>query len=244
MPEQRISFCRFCGAYCPIHVTVEDGRPTRITGIVENQMYSGYTCIKGRTLPEQHNGPGRILHSLKRVRTRGAGGTVKTDGAGRFERISVELAMDAVAEQLSAMIAEHGPRSVALYSGTYSYLYLPGAELSKSFMSAIGSPMLLDPSTMDQPGKPISMGYHGRWDAGPQSFSDSDVWMLVGTNPLVSKWGGIPHANPAKHLHVAKKRGLKLVVIDPRRTECAEKADLFIQPKPGEDLRSWRASFA
>jgi len=223
MAEERITMCRFCGAFCPIRVTVEDGRATHVIGVKQNEMYAGYTCIKGRALPEQHNDPNRILHTLARG----------DDGVHR--RIPVEQAMDAVADQLATMIAAHGPRSVALYSGTYSYLYTAGAELAKSFMGAIGSPMLLDPSTMDQPGKPLSVGYHGRWEAGPQSFSDADVWMLVGTNPIVSRWGGIPHANPAKQLHDAKKRGMKLIVVDPRRTDCAEQADLFLQPKPGED---------
>jgi anaerobic selenocysteine-containing dehydrogenase len=151
------------------------------------------------------------------------------------QRVAVEEALDAVAEQLQEMIEEHGPRSVALYSGTYSYIYTPGAELSKSFMREIGSPMLLDPSTMDQPGKPLSTGFHGRWEAGPQSFADSDVWMLVGTNPVVSRWGGIPHSNPAKQLHDAKRRGMKLIVVDPRRSDVAKKADVFLQPRPGED---------
>jgi anaerobic selenocysteine-containing dehydrogenase len=186
-------------------------------------MYAGYTCIKGRALPDQHNDPNRVLHTLAR----------RSDGS--HVRMPVEQAMDAVAEQLSEMIAAHGPRSVALYFGTLSYLYTSGAEVGKSFMAAIGSPMLLDPGTIDQPGKPLSIAYHGRWEAGPQSFSDSDVWMLVGANPIVSRWGGIPHANPAKQLHDAKKRGMKLIVVDPRRTDCAEKADLFLQPKPGED---------
>jgi len=223
MSEEHITLCRFCGAFCPIRVTVEDGRATHVIGVKENEMYAGYTCIKGRALPDQHNDPNRILHTLKR------------DAKGVHQRMPVEEAMDAIADQLSRLIAEHGPRSVALYSGTFSYLYTAGAELGKSFMSAIQSPMLLDPSTIDQPGKPLSIGYHGRWEAGPQSFSDADVWMLVGTNPIVSRWGGIPHANPAKQLHDAKKRGLKLIVVDPRRTDCAEKADVFLQPRPGED---------
>ncbi|MAG32143.1 MAG: molybdopterin dinucleotide-binding protein [Deltaproteobacteria bacterium] len=223
MSEERVTFCRFCGAFCPIRVTIEDGRATRVIGLKENELYAGYSCIKGRALPDQHNDPNRILNTL----TRGS------DGVHR--PIAVEEAMDAVAEQLGRIIEEHGPRSVALYSGTYSYIYPPGDALSKSFMEAIGSPMLFTPSTMDQPGKPLSIGFHGRWDAGPQSFADSDVWMLVGTNPVVSRWGGIPHSNPAKQLHDAKKRGMKLIVVDPRRSDCAKKADVFLQPKPGED---------
>ncbi len=223
MSEEHITLCRFCGAFCPIRVTVEDGRATRVIGVKENEMYAGYTCIKGRALPDQHNDPNRILHTLRR------------DPNGIHRPVRVEAAMDEVADRLTRMIAAHGPRSVALYLGTYSYVYTAGAELARSLMAAIGSPWLLNPATIDQPGKPLASGYHGRWEAGPQSFSDADVWMLVGTNPLVSRWGGIPHANPAKHLHDAKKRGLKLIVIDPRRSDSAQKADVFLQPRPGED---------
>jgi len=77
---------------------------------------------------------------------------------------------------------------------------------------------------------------HGRWGAGPQAFSDSDVCMLVGANPLVSMWGGIPAFNPAKRLHEARRRGLKLIVIDPRVTESARKADIHLQCLPGHDV--------
>jgi len=223
MSKERISFCRFCHAYCPIRVTIEDGRPVKVIGVKENPMYHGYTCIKGRELPRQHDHPDRLLHS----RVRGPDGS--------HDPIAVEDAMDSIAERLSATIRDFGPDSVALYSGTFSYLYPSAAALGQAFIEAIGSRWLLSPTTIDQPGKPIAQAFHGRWGAGPQTFADADVWMLVGTNPLVSKWGGIPQFNPARHLHEARKRGLRLIVVDPRRTESAEKADVFLQPRPGED---------
>ena len=58
---------------------------------------------------------------------------------------------------------------------------------------------------------------------------------MVGANTLVSMWGGIPSFNPAKRLHEARQRGLKLIVVDPRRTETARKADLHLQCLPGHD---------
>ncbi len=107
--------------------------------------------------------------------------------------------------------------------------------LRDAFMDAIGSPMRFTNATIDQPGKPIAMAMHGRWGAGPQAFADADVCLLVGANPLVSMWGGIPAFNPAKRLHEARARGLKLIVIDPRRTETARKAELHLQCLPGHD---------
>ena len=66
-------------------------------------------------------------------------------------------------------------------------------------------------------------------------FDESDAWLLVGNNPLISMSGGIPPANPARRLREANARGMKLVVIDPRRTEVARFADVYLQPRPGED---------
>ena len=54
------SYCRFCHAYCAIEVDVEDGRAVAVRGDTSDPMYGGYTCIKGRQLPERHHGPGRI----------------------------------------------------------------------------------------------------------------------------------------------------------------------------------------
>jgi anaerobic selenocysteine-containing dehydrogenase len=89
--------------------------------------------------------------------------------------------------------------------------------------------------TIDQPGKQTAAAAHGLWLAGSHVFDESDTWMLVGTNPLVAISGGIPHANPARRLQRARARGLRLVVIDPRRTETAKQADLHLQPRPGTD---------
>ena len=108
MPDVRDSFCRFCHASCAIKVTVEDGKAVSVIGAKDNPVYHGYTCAKGRALPEQHANPHRLLHTMKR----GADGT--------HHAIPVEEAMDEIAAQLSQIVDQHGPRSVALYPGTYS----------------------------------------------------------------------------------------------------------------------------
>ncbi|GAH04927.1 unnamed protein product, partial [marine sediment metagenome] len=96
--------------------------------------------------------------------------------------------------------------------------------------------MLFTSVTIDQPGKGIAGALHGAWLAGPPRVKEWDGLMLVGTNPLISMNGGLG-ANPARNLHRAKKRGLKLVVIDPRVTESARKADIHLQCKPGADTQ-------
>ncbi len=222
MAETQTAICRFCHSFCGIKVTVEDGKAVKVIGDKENPMYFGYTCVKGRQLPQQHYNPERVLRPQRK-----RGNT--------HETVTSSAALDDIAARLSALIAQHGPRSVALYTATYSFPYPAGSALAGAFMQAIGSAMKFSSGSIDQPGKPMAIAFHGRWSAGPQPFSDSDTWMLVGANPVISKWGGIPQYNPAKRLHEALRRGMKLIVIDPRKTECAEKAHIHLQCKPGED---------
>jgi anaerobic selenocysteine-containing dehydrogenase len=218
------AICRFCHATCGLVATLEDGRITKLIGDLKNPMYSGYSCIKGRNYHEFHSSPDRILQPLKR------------NAGGQFDRIASADALAEIAAKTKAILERDGPRSIAMYGGTFSHFCPAGVMLREAFMDAIGSPMRFSNATIDQPGKPISMALHGKWGAGPQDFADADVCLLVGANPLVSMWGGIPSFNPARRLHEARKRGLKLIVIDPRRSETARKADLHLQCLPGQDV--------
>lgn len=222
MTEVKTAICRFCHSFCGVNVTLDGNRPVKVLGDIRNPMYHGYTCIKGRQLPEQHLHPERLLTPQKKT------------GQGH-RTIASQTALDEIAADLKRIVDAHGPRAVALYTGTYSFPYPAGAAMARAFMQALGSPMSFTSGSIDQPGKPMAIAFHGRWHAGPQPFSDSDTWMLVGANPVVSKWGGIPQYNPGKRLHDALQRGMQLVVIDPRLTECARKAAVHLQCKPGED---------
>jgi anaerobic selenocysteine-containing dehydrogenase len=223
MSETRPSICRLCTAHCAILATVENGRVTQVAGDPENPLFGGYTCPKGRALPEQHNHPDRLLHSVERT------------ADGRFRPISSERAMDAIAAKIQGILDRHGPRAVAMYVGTNTLPYAASPGLAHGWLRAIGSPMFFTSNTIDQPGKQIASALHGRWCAGEQSFDTADTWLLVGLNPLISKSSGIPSQNPGRALAEAVKRGLALIAIDPRRTETARRARVHLQPRPGED---------
>jgi anaerobic selenocysteine-containing dehydrogenase len=224
MEFQHNTICRYCTLFCDLRVAVEDGRVTRVVGAKDNPVYFGYSCKKGRTLPEQHYGPTRLLHSVK----------LQSDGT--HARIDPERMMDEVAAKLTQVLRDHGPRAIALYNGAMTMMQnYAGGFLADSFFRAIGSPMSFNPGSIDQPGKPLASAMHGRWAGGAVEFDECDSLLVVGANPTVSKVGGIPGYNPEKRLRDAKERGLKLIVIDPRRSDTAEQADLHIQPVPGED---------
>ncbi|HET9629676.1 MAG TPA: molybdopterin-dependent oxidoreductase, partial [Novosphingobium sp.] len=223
MIEVRPSFCRNCLAFCPIIVTLEDGRVTKVVGDPEAEGYEGYSCPKGRALPDQLYDPARLLTSVKR-----------TAGGGHVPIASA----DAVAEVASALrriIDEYGPQSVAMYVGTGSQQHTFGPKTGAALLKALGSPLVFSAATIDKPAEKTSLAFHGHWQAGGQRFEDSDTWMLVGANPVIAKSNGLPYNNPARRLTDAVKRGMKLIVVDPRRTETARQAAVYLPVRPGED---------
>ena len=217
------SICRSCLAYCPILVTVEDGRVVKVAGDPDADEYDGYTCPKGRALPEQTNSPDRLLTSMKR------------QADGNFSPVASDAAVQEIALQLRQIVDRHGPRAVAVYIGNGTVQHPFGAMMGLSFLQAIGSPMFFTPATIDKPAEKISMAMHGYWMAGAQGFEGSDTWMLVGANPIIAKSNGLPYNNPGMRLKEAVERGLKLIVIDPRRSDCARRAHVHLQARPGED---------
>ena len=221
------TYCRFCHAYCPMEATVEDNRLIALVPDTSNEMYGGYTCIKGRQMIDQIDHPTRLQQSQKK----------QPDGS--FNAIGTELAMDEIATQLQTILDTYGPRSIASYNGTYSYQNSAAHDVARAFHAAIDSPSYYTSVTIDQPAKvaigPTRMGW---WNGGSHMWNDSDVAMIIGNNTLVSHFsipGGIPAFSPHNALRDGKKRGIKVICIDPRVTEVASRADLHLQVRPGQD---------
>lgn len=243
--ETRRSFCRFCHAACPIDVDIEiqidkrtegseegSGGTTRreiataVRGVIDDPLFEGYTCIKGRQLPDQHHAPDRLRSPLRR------------DADGSFVPLGTAEALDDIAARIRSIIERHGPRSVATYTGTGAFQNAISMPSAQAFHAAIGSPSFYTSVTIDQPAHMTSRLRMGQWEAGWHNFRDADVLMAIGYNPLVSSYapaGGLQGTNPFMTLRRAKARGMKLIVIDPRRSELATSADVWLPVKPGED---------
>ncbi|MEZ5736999.1 MAG: molybdopterin dinucleotide binding domain-containing protein [Novosphingobium sp.] len=220
--ENRLFVCRNCGSYCPIVVSLEGDRVLKVEGDFDAPLYRGYTCPKGRTIPQQHHNPERLLHSLKKL----------PDGSR--VPISSEQLVEEIAERLSRIIEESGPQAVATFLGNGVIAQAAASGMMISFLAAIGSPMMFDPGTIDQPGLIMSMALHGKWQGGRVHPDLFDAMLMVGGNPVVSKQH-LPQ-NPAWQLKQRTgEQGMKLVVIDPRVSETARRATVHLQAIPGED---------
>ena len=222
----RKSFCRNCGASCGIELEVHGNRLQRLRGDRANPISKGYFCIKGNASLELQNGVGRLLASQKRV-----------DGVHR--PIVIDKALDEVAARLTTLVARHGPGAVGLYYGTGAYGSALNIPVAKGWAKSLGTSQVYSSQTIDQSPKAITALRMGAFKSGRQPLATSDVFLLSGSNPLVSHlggWGGPTMFSPGSSIREAKKRGMKFIVIDPRQTETARLADVHLQPKPGQDV--------
>jgi len=215
------TICRCCNAFCPVDVSIEHGRPVKVEGNRNAPIYGGYTCPKGRALADQHSDPRRPLASLKK----------QSDGS--FVSISSDDLIGELAEKIGKLIDRHGPRSIAAYLSGGVIEQPAASTLMISFLEAIGSPMMFSASTIDQPGMTIGYALHGRWAGGRTRPDEHDVYLIAGGNPINSKQY-LPQ-NPGMQIKSMRRKGAKLIVVDPRRTETARLADIHLQPIPGED---------
>jgi assimilatory nitrate reductase catalytic subunit len=208
--------CAYCGVGCGIAATVIGEREVSIAGDPEHPANRGRLCSKGTHLGETVGLEGRLLHP-------------EIDG----ERVSWERAIRHVARKFSQTIARHGPDSVAFYvSGQLlTEDYYVANKLMKGF---IGSANI---DTNSRLCMSSAVAGHIRAfgeDVVPASYDDldqADLVVLVGSN---TAW-----CHPVVHQRIMAARaarGTKLVVIDPRRTETCEEADLHLQLRPGSDV--------
>ncbi|HAP74789.1 MAG TPA: oxidoreductase, partial [Acidimicrobiaceae bacterium] len=209
------SFCRICHAACPIDVHVDGGKVVKVTGVDDDPLFHGYTCVKGRQLPDQLAHPGRITTPRRR----------RPDGT--FEEATSTEVLDEVAARLRSIIDRHGPRAIATYTGTGAYQNAPSHPVAWAFHRAIGSVSYYTSVTIDQPMKATAAMRMGMWEAGPDNFDDADVLLAIGYNPMVSSFapfGGLQGTDPFATLRRRKAEGMQLIVVDPRRTELAAQA--------------------
>jgi anaerobic selenocysteine-containing dehydrogenase len=219
------SFCRICSGGCGTLLTVDESdHIVEIRGDKEQPMSRGYACAKGLNANAAHHGPGRLLRPLKRT------------ASGDFEEIGLARALDEIAERLKGIIGERGPNAFGMYVGGGAAFNAGWLPMQQSFIKAIGSTQLFSTLTIDQSAKVISYERMGTWAGGTHDLNEAEVILILGVNPLVSHGLPILAADPVRRIKRAKAAGTKIIVVDPRRTETAQFADLVLQPLPGQDV--------
>ena len=217
-----------------MEIDLEHGRMVRARPDGSVSPYGGYLCPKGLSAIDFHNGAENRLR-----------GSLKKQPDGAFAPIGAEAALDEIGAKLRAIYERYGPRAIAVYHGTGAYRAVLGNLMERAWVAALGTPNFFSSMTIDQSAKWVTMARMGVMASGRYAFRDADCALLAGGNPVVSHQGAplavAETGAPARAFQAAKERGCRIIIVDPRRTETARFADLFIQPLPGHDAELFAA---
>ncbi|ATD72927.1 MULTISPECIES: bifunctional nitrate reductase/sulfite reductase flavoprotein subunit alpha [Gordonia] len=217
-----MSLCAYCGVGCGMEMRLDDsGGLVKTVGRADHPTNFGRLCTKGSTTADMLAAGGRLDAPL-----------VRDDRGGQLRRGDLDAVLTDTARRLRAIVDDHGPDAVALYvSGQMSLeaQYLSN-KLAKGF---IGTNQIESNSRLCMAsagtGYKLSLGSDGP-PGSYQDFDHADVFLVIGSN--------MADCHPILFLRMMDrvKAGAKLIVVDPRRTATADKADLFLQIESGTDL--------
>ena len=208
-----------CPDTCGMTATIENGRITGLQGDKDHPYTAGFICRKMRRYPERLYGRERILFPQLRVGDK---------GTGKFRRINWQEALDILAARLTAVCEQHGGESIL----PYSYAGNMGAVnrfAGYPFFHRLGT------SRLDQTICSAAAGAGWQKQCGPlpgcppENAADAELIIAWGINIKVT------NVHFWQYVAAARKKGARLLVIDPYRNQTAKSADSYLQVKPGGD---------
>lgn len=213
--------CNLCSLNCGIQVEVEEGQFRKVRGDENHPLSQGYLCQKAARLNYYQNHEGRLSGPLRK----------RPDGS--FEEIDWDTAIREVAQKLRRLKKRYGGHSIAYYGGGGQGNHLGGAY-AVAFREALQTPYVYNSLAQEKTGDFWVNGrLFGRQTCHlTEGFEDSDYAFLIGANP----WQAHGISQARKVLKEIRQDPIRtLVVVDPRKTETAEMADIHLQVRPGQD---------
>jgi len=209
--------CSSCDGFCPVTAKVVDGQVVKV-GSRKDPMLKDIICKKGAYAPKAFAHPDRLTQPLRRVGPR---------GSGQWETVSWDEAMDDITDKLKDVVAQYGPEAVAVATSNWNTTVDNG--MCRRFMNLLGSPNFVSGVAycMGNTAAVNRMvyGWYPRAD-----IINSKCIVLFGHNPRRHSWTA-----EYKMIRVAQAMGAKLIVLDPRKSENAEEADLWLPVRAGTD---------
>ena len=208
-----------CPDTCALITTVQDGVAVRVAGNPDHLHTQGVLCNKVSRYTERTYDAQRLLHPLRRVGPK---------GLGRFERVSWDEALGDIASRLKA-IAARDPQAIVPYSYAGTMGLVQGESIAARFFHQLGASFLDRTICSTAGAEALAWTLGGKVGMKVEFFAESKLIVIWGSNSITSNlhfW---------RLAQIAKRAGAKLVCIDPRRTETAEKCHEHIQLQPGTD---------
>ena len=217
MTEIRRSYCGLCHPRCGLLLEVENGRIIKVKGDPEHPITRGRICSRGSLMPDHVYHPDRINYPIKRQGER---------GSGKWQRLGWEQALDEVSERLEALREKYGAETLAFTHGTKRTYHWD----ERRFFNLFGSPNVCGANNVCMcPSQAVEYATYGGF-----------TWGDVMHARCVVLWGHGPSKSDPIGLYPmilqAKRNGAKLIVVDPRRIDEVEKADIWLPIRPGTDV--------
>ena len=212
--------CPLCEATCGLAIDVEGGEVTKIRGDADDVFSHGFLCPKGVSLKPLHEDPDRLHAPL-------------VDG----REASWDEAFAVVDERLRAVNEAGGRDAVAVYIGNPAAHSLSNLVYGRALLKALGTKNVFTASTVDQMPKQVAAGVmFGGGLSGPVPDVDrTDYLLVLGANPLASNGSLMTAPDMRGRLKALRRRGGRVVVVDPRRSRTAEESDQHVFIRPGTD---------
>jgi anaerobic selenocysteine-containing dehydrogenase len=216
--------CPLCEATCGVAIEVDGDRVVSVRGDDADPFSKGYICPKGTALADLHHDPDRLRSPMRR------------DG-DRWQPIGWDEALDLVATKLREIRARYGADAVAVYQGNPSAHNLGLLTYGQLTLRTLGTKNMYSATSLDQlPHMLAALVMFGNQLLMPVPDVDrTDLFICLGANPLASNGSIMTAPDIRGRLKAVRDRGGRVIVLDPRRTETADKADRHLFIRPGTD---------
>lgn len=208
-----------CPDTCSMVVTVRDGIAVKVQGNAEHPATAGALCTKVSRYTERSYHPERLLHPLRRTGPK---------GSGQFEQVTWDEALSDIAARLQA-IAARDPQAIQPYSYAGTMGRVQGEGMAARFFNQLGAARLDRTICASAGAEALTQTLGHKVGMRVEFFAESQLILIWGSNAIASSvhfW---------RHVQTAKRNGAKVICIDPRRSETAEKCHQHIALLPGTD---------
>jgi anaerobic selenocysteine-containing dehydrogenase len=233
-PERTaLRICPLCEANCGLELSITGLTVTSVRGDKADVFSHGYICPKGVSLGDVDADPTRLSTPLIR------------NSNGALVSATWDEAFALIRTRLGEVIKLSGPDSVGLFLGNPNVHSLSGAFMLPAFIKSLGSSQRFSASTVDQMPKQAAsaMMYGTALSIALADIDRTDYFLVLGANPIVSNGSMLTAADFPGRLRALRRRGGRMVVVDPIRTRTAEFADEHVGIRPGSDAL-WLAAIA